>query len=272
VREKLTFNQPADRAIASSADFTDADLRPTGFTRRRIHNRLVVSSARKKENHRMVRYAYVLLSAALLFPPAAASADTVNVLYAGSLVNLMEHGVGPAFDKATGDKFQGFGGGSNGLANQIKGRLRHGDVFISANPKVNQDLTGAANGDWVNWYVTFARSPLVIGYSPTSRFAAALKTKPWYEVLQEPGIKIGRTDPKLDPKGAFSCSLTPNRSINSRVSPRRSSGRPTIPIKCDRKKIWSDACSRAKSTLAFSIRRRRPTLRSPPSRCRLRLR
>jgi len=131
----------------------------------------------------------------------------VAVLYAGSLVNLMEHGVGPAFDKASGATFQGYAGGSNGLGNQIKGKLRRGDVFISASPKVNDDLIGASNGDWVRWYITFAQSPLVIGYSPTSRFAADMKTKPWYEVLQEPGIKIGRTDPKLDPKGALTMQL-----------------------------------------------------------------
>lgn len=154
----------------------------------------------------------LLLGLGLLAAPGLALAQgqasgTVSVLYAGSLVNLMEHGVGPAFDKASGATFQGYAGGSNGLANQIKGKLRHGDVFISANPKVNDDLTGAKNGDWVSWYVTFARSPLVIGYSPASRFAAELKSKPWYEVLQEPGIRIGRTDPKLDPKGALTVQL-----------------------------------------------------------------
>jgi molybdate/tungstate transport system substrate-binding protein len=138
---------------------------------------------------------------------SANAAGTVNVLYAGSLVNLMEHGVGPAFDKATGNQFQGYGGGSVGLANQIKGKLRKGDVFISANPKVNTSLTGAANGDWVSWYVAFAQSPLVIGYSASSKFAADFKSKPWYQVLQEPGIKIGRTDPKLDPKGALTLTL-----------------------------------------------------------------
>ena len=155
----------------------------------------------------MDRPTTALLAAAMLLAPAAASAADVNVLYAGSLVNLMEHGIGPAFDTATGDAFRGFGGGSNGLANQIKGKLRRADVFISANPTVNDTLTGAANGDWVSWYVTFAQSPLVIGYSPSSRFAAELKAKPWYEVLREPGIKIGRTDAKLDPKGALTVQL-----------------------------------------------------------------
>ena len=147
----------------------------------------------------------VLVAGLLLAAPAAAA--DVDVLYAGSLVNLMEHGIGPAFDQASGQTFRGFGGGSNGLANQIKGKLRRGDVFISATPKVNDTLMGEGNGDWVRWYVTFAQSPLVIGYNPTSRFAADLKSKPWYEVLREPGIRIGRTDAKLDPKGALTLQL-----------------------------------------------------------------
>ena len=155
----------------------------------------------------MRRYLYPPLCIAVLLTPSMASADTVSVLYAGSLVNLMEHSVGPAFNKATGDTFQGFAAGSNALANQIKGQLRRGDVLISANPKVNDSLTGAANSDWVSWYVNFAQSPLVIGYNPSSKFAADLKSRPWYEVMQEPGIRIGRTDPKLDPKGALTIQL-----------------------------------------------------------------
>jgi molybdate/tungstate transport system substrate-binding protein len=125
----------------------------------------------------------------------------VNVLYAGSLVNVMEKEVGPAFDKATGYTFTGFGAGSSALATQIKGKVRAGDVFISASPAVNDALTGDANGNWVSWYATFATSALVVGYNPQSRFAADLKTKPWYEVLSEPGILVGTTDPVADPKG-----------------------------------------------------------------------
>jgi molybdate/tungstate transport system substrate-binding protein len=139
--------------------------------------------------------------------PALAQGDTVNVLYAGSLVNLMERDVGPAFEKETGLQFRGYAAGSNKIANEIKGNLRRGDVFISASPKVNTSLTGAANGNHVSWYVTFAESPLLIGYNPQSRFAADFKTKRWDEVLQQPGIRVGRTDPKLDPKGAFTVEM-----------------------------------------------------------------
>jgi molybdate/tungstate transport system substrate-binding protein len=137
----------------------------------------------------------------------AAQDSTVNVLYAGSLVNLMEHSVGPAFNKQTGLNFQGYAAGSNKIANEIKGKLRRGDVFISASPKVNTTLMGADNGDHVSWYVNFAESPLMIGYSARSKFADDFKTKRWDAVLQEPGIRIGRTDPKLDPKGAFTVEM-----------------------------------------------------------------
>lgn len=159
----------------------------------------------------MLRRSLLLSAAGLMTLPAlgarAAGAGTVNVLYAGSLVALMEHGVGPAFGKASGGTFHGFAGGSTGLANQIKGKLRQADVFISASPSADKVLMGEANGDWVKWYITFAASPVVLGYAPGSKFAADLKSKPFYEVLQEPGIRIGRTDPNLDPKGAFTYAL-----------------------------------------------------------------
>jgi molybdate/tungstate transport system substrate-binding protein len=148
-----------------------------------------------------------LLCLLCLPPSAARAAGSVAVLYAGSLVNLMERSIGPAFDRASGDRFEGYAGGSQQLAQQIKAGLRRADVFISSAPAVNRSLMGTANGDRVSWYITFARSPLVIGYNPASRFAAEFKSEPWYRVLSEPGIRIGRTDPKLDPKGARTIAL-----------------------------------------------------------------
>lgn len=127
--------------------------------------------------------------------------ETVNVLYAGSLVAMMENDFGPAFESASGDSFQGFGGGSTELAQEIKGKVRQGDVFISASAAADEELEGSENGEWVTWYTNFAEAPLVIGYNPHSEYAEALRTKPWYEAISEPGIKVGRTDPKLDPKG-----------------------------------------------------------------------
>ncbi len=136
---------------------------------------------------------------------AAAPPDRgpVDVLYAGSLTNVFEKVIGPAFTRATGYQLVGFGAGSSELANDIKGGVRSGDVFVSASPTVNASLTGRANGGWVTWYATFARSPLVLGYNPHSTFAAQLRHQRWYRVVTEPGFQLGRTDPVLDPKGAL---------------------------------------------------------------------
>src|SRR5437868_5322368 len=54
----------------------------------------------------------------------------VSVLYAGSLVNLMEKKVGPVFQQASGYGYEGEGKGSTALANEIKGKLRTPDIFI----------------------------------------------------------------------------------------------------------------------------------------------
>lgn len=151
--------------------------------------------------------AAAIVAGALALGSVAAYADTVNVMYAGSLVHMMEQRVGPAFEKATGSTFQGFAGGSNMLANQIRGKLRRADVFISASPTVNKSLMGADNGNWVTWYAGFAESPLLIGYNAQSPFAQSLLTQRWDKALTQPGIRIGRTDPKLDPKGAFTMQL-----------------------------------------------------------------
>ena len=126
----------------------------------------------------------------------------VAVIYAGSLAKLMEDDIGPAFQKSTGYSFQGFGGGSGEDAKQIKGKVRQVDVFVSASAEADQTLQGSANGNWVSWYSTFATTPLVLGYDPDSRFGQELAHgRPWYEVIVSPGIRVGRTDPKLDPKG-----------------------------------------------------------------------
>jgi molybdate/tungstate transport system substrate-binding protein len=123
------------------------------------------------------------------------------VLYAGSLVNLMEHDLGPAFTRADGYSFQGFGAGSTELVAQIKSGVRQGDVFISASPNANKKLEGASNGDWSDWYIAFAKAPLVIGYNQNSRVSGQFRSKPWYDVITEPGVRVGVTDPMLDPKG-----------------------------------------------------------------------
>jgi molybdate/tungstate transport system substrate-binding protein len=157
---------------------------------------------------RMMRLTILLLL--VIAPPApgaGASQDRpISVLYAGSLATVMEKGVGPAFAK-TGYTYQGEAQGSLGAAQLIRGHLRTPDVFISADPLINTNLLmGPQNGNAVKWFAVVASSQLVIAYNPHSKFAkkfeeAAANKVPWYEVLATPGLRFGRGDPTIDPKG-----------------------------------------------------------------------
>ena len=146
----------------------------------------------------------VSLTSADASPSTRAKASgTVDVLYAGSFLDLMEQQIDPAFRKATGYTVSGYSAGSTALATEISGGTQVGDVFISASPAVNASLEGSANGNWVSTYKEFGYSPLVLGYNPKSKFAKDLETKPWYEVVDLPGFLLGRTDPATDPKGVL---------------------------------------------------------------------
>src|SRR5215210_4918657 len=88
-----------------------------------------------------------VVSEGAVSPPTMLNGKPVSVLYAGSLVNLMESDIGPAFQKSTGGSYKGQGAGSVALANAIRDGTKRGDVFISADTAVNSTLMGPANGD-----------------------------------------------------------------------------------------------------------------------------
>src|SRR5947209_16315708 len=90
----------------------------------------------------MLGVAAFLLSMLLAAQPTGAAGGTVNVYYAGSLVNLNENLVGPAFATGSGYTYQGKSAGSGAIANQIKGKLATPDVVEFADPAVNSTLMG----------------------------------------------------------------------------------------------------------------------------------
>jgi len=163
--------------------------------------------------HSSLRCCAAVLAGATLTSVLAAGADpsragaagtrsgTVIVLTAGSLETIMKTAVEPGFHRATGYTVTDISGGSTGLAQDIKGGIHRADVFWSASPASDKALEGAANGNWVRWYLTFAVSPLVLGFDSSSRYAKDLRSEPWWKVVTTPGILVGRTNPVTDPKG-----------------------------------------------------------------------
>ncbi len=127
---------------------------------------------------------------------------TVKVLSAGSLSNVMTL-LSAAFKHDTGYSVQNMSEGSSAIASGIVAKTLQGDVFISASVKADKSLEGSANGNWIDAYTLFGTSPDVLAYYPQSRFASALKTRPWYDVIREGGFELGRTDPAVDPGGVL---------------------------------------------------------------------
>jgi molybdate/tungstate transport system substrate-binding protein len=131
---------------------------------------------------------------------------TVSVLYAGSFVNTMEGGIGPAF-VTMGYNYKGEGHGSVQNANFVIDDQRSPDVFVSAGiPPIQMLLIN--NPPLAKWYVVFASDEIVIAYSDKSQFVdlfnkASKGILPWYEILAKPQVKFLRTDPEQDPKGYY---------------------------------------------------------------------
>jgi molybdate/tungstate transport system substrate-binding protein len=97
----------------------------------------------------------------------------VNVLYAGSLIVVMETKIGSAFSHL-GYNYKGEGHGSIQDANMIIDGQRFPDVFISVGGQPITKLI-VNNPSLAKWYISFASDELVIAYDPKSHFAADLE-------------------------------------------------------------------------------------------------
>ena len=133
--------------------------------------------------------------------------DPVSVMYAASLLKTFEESLGPAFQADTGYPYQGEARGSLQIANMILDGLRRPDDFVSAGSIPIKKLMNGTD-PLADWLIKFGAAEMVIAYSPDSRFFNDLEKArtgqvPWYEVLSNPNLKFGRTNPELDPKGYY---------------------------------------------------------------------
>jgi molybdate/tungstate transport system substrate-binding protein len=128
----------------------------------------------------------------------------LQVAYAGSMGSVMDGAVRPAIAKELGAELQGRAQGSTGLATMIAAGNIHPDVFISVTPGPMRTVIAAGKTDRA---IPIARTEMVIAYSPKSQFAADFAksgeagAKPWWQILESPGVRFGRTDPNTDPQG-----------------------------------------------------------------------
>ena len=153
---------------------------------------------------RNVAFIIFVIFVALSSVRAADALTPLQVAYAGSMGSMMDGAVKPAVAKSLNAELQGRAQGSTGLANLIVAGSIRPDVFISVTPGPMRNVLKAGKAGNA---VPIARTEMVIAYSPKSQFASDLAkanqtgAKPWWQILEAPGFRFGRTDPNTDPQG-----------------------------------------------------------------------
>src|SRR5580693_3239575 len=130
---------------------------------------------------------------------------TASVAYASSLQYLNETDAAPAFQTATGYKFSGRGASSGDLETDIAS----GEIAPNVFESVGGDNITPLEPKFTKWYVQYAGTSMVVAYNPNGKYASQFKaiadgSKPvsdLFTLLQTPGLKLGRTDPNVDPQG-----------------------------------------------------------------------
>lgn len=143
----------------------------------------------------------LILTAGLLADCTSGSngaTGSVNVSYPVSFQGTVAALKGPA--RAQGITI--FGTSSRTVGSQgDSGNGGSVDVVVSDGP-ADADL-----GKQLTWSVTFASTPLVLAYERADQWAAKLRSQPWFQVVDNPGFRLGRGDPHSDEAGTIATSV-----------------------------------------------------------------
>lgn len=89
-------------------------------------------------------------------------------------------------------------GASLEIARRITELSRRPDVVVLADPEVFPELLMPR---FTSWYALFGRNRIVLAYTDRSRGASEITPANWRQVIQRPGVEVGRADPNTDPSG-----------------------------------------------------------------------
>jgi molybdate/tungstate transport system substrate-binding protein len=139
-------------------------------------------------------------------PLRATAATSLDVAYAGSMGSLMEGPIKAAAAQALGIEMHGRALGSDALAALIVGGSVPVDVFVPVTPRPMNTVLKAGKA---TVGTPIARTEMVIAYASKGQFAQQFAdavagkpgAMPWWQILQQPGLRFGRTDPVADPQG-----------------------------------------------------------------------
>ncbi len=89
-------------------------------------------------------------------------------------------------------------GGSRACARKITELGRKADIMASADYKVINNLLMP---EYATFNVLFATNEMVIAYTSHSKYANEINSKNWTDILLRKGVKVGHSNPNLDPCG-----------------------------------------------------------------------
>ena len=130
-------------------------------------------------------------------PPGKLSGELI-VFHAGSLAVPLGK-VSDLFERQNvGVTVKSESAGSRDSARKICNLHRACDVFASADYRVIENLLIP---EYAGFNIRFATNEMAIAFMPKSKFAEEITTDNWTEILQRPGVILGRADPNRDPCG-----------------------------------------------------------------------
>lgn len=88
--------------------------------------------------------------------------------------------------------------GSRACARKITDLHKKADIMASADYKVIDNLLMPK---YAKFNILFATNEMVIAYTPKSRYANIINQNNWTKILLKPDVKVGHSNPNLDPCG-----------------------------------------------------------------------
>jgi len=88
--------------------------------------------------------------------------------------------------------------GSRACARKIIDLHRKADVMASADYKVIDNLL---RPNYAKFNALFATNEMVIAFTPKSKYADKINANNWMNIILKPGVKVGHSNPNLDPCG-----------------------------------------------------------------------
>lgn len=139
----------------------------------------------------------VLASLAGLARAGASPLLPVQIAYAGSMAAVMNGALRQAARREGWD-LHGRAQGATALAELIAGGALHPGVFLSITAAPMLRVLHAHRAARA---LAFARTSFTLAYNPRGRWAEQLRRQPWWRLAQQPGFRLGRSDPRTDPQG-----------------------------------------------------------------------